>query len=60
MYEIMYGLLSWIWGIITGAQSLVSWLFTEINIAGYQVAPIYLVGVLLITAGVIRAIVGIV
>ena len=60
MTAIFEGLLTWIWGIITGAQTLVSWLFTEISIAGYNVAPIYLVGVALITAGVIRAIIGIV
>lgn len=60
MNEIFQGLLSWIWQIILGAQSLVSWLFTEQNILGFNVAPIYLVGVALITVGVIRAIIGVI
>ena len=60
MTEIFIGLLTWIWNMILGARELVGWLFTEISIGGLNVAPIYLVGVALITVGVIRAIVGII
>lgn len=59
MSEIMQGLFNWAWSLYEGAVSLAGWLFTPISILSWEVAPIYLVGAGLITAGVIRGIIGV-
>lgn len=51
---------NWAWSLFTGIQPLVNWLFTETEIAGYSVAPIYLIGggagAVILIAGILRAI----
>lgn len=51
---------AWAWGLLTGIQPLINWLFTPIPIIGYEVAPIYLIGggagAVILIAGIIRAI----
>ena len=50
----------WAWGLISGIQPLIEWLITPISIAGYNVAPIYLIGggtgAVILIAGIVRAI----
>lgn len=50
----------WAWGLISGIQPLINWLFTDIEILGYTVAPIYLIGggagAAVLIAGIVRAI----
>lgn len=51
---------TWAWDLITGIQPLIDWLFTPISIAGFDVAPIYLIGggagAVILIAGIVRAI----
>lgn len=51
---------SWAWGLISGIQPLIEWLFTDIEILGFSVAPIYLIGggagATVLIAGIVRAI----
>lgn len=57
---IMENFLKWAWELITGVGPLISWLFDTIEIAGYEVAPIYLIGgglgASVLIAGIVRAI----
>lgn len=50
----------WAWGLLTGIQPLINWLFTDIEVLGFNVAPIYLIGggagAAVLIAGIVRAI----
>lgn len=50
----------WSWELITGIEPLINWIITPIEIAGYTVAPIYLIGggagAVILIAGIVRAI----
>ena len=50
----------WAWDLIMGIQPLITWLITPISIAGFNVAPVYLIGggagAAILIAGIVRAI----
>ena len=60
MLEIWQSIGTWAWELITGIQPLITWLFTPMEILGYNVAPIYLIGggagAAILIAGIVRAI----
>lgn len=60
MIEMWQNIGAWAWGLITGIQPLIDWLFTPIEILSYEVAPIYLIGggagAVVFIAGIVRAI----
>lgn len=60
MVEFMQNFAKWGWDLITGIQPLIEWLFSPIEIAGLNVAPIYLIGggagAAVLIAGIVRAI----
>lgn len=74
MYEILRGVLNWLWGIMTGAQRLVEWLFLPLdenpsvlaeflsNLLSFigleHVAPIGLVGIGAGVGGAIALVIG--
>ena len=52
--------LKWAWDLIIGIGPLIEWLITPTSIAGYSIAPIYLIGggagAVILIAGIIRAV----
>lgn len=61
MTEIWVNFGAWAWSLITGIQPVVEWLFEPVEIiAGFEIAPIYLIGASMIIAGIVRAIIGII
>lgn len=60
MNELLQTFFQWAWGLISGVNTLWTWLTTPISILGYTIAPIWLVGATMITIGVVRAIIGLV
>lgn len=59
MIDVFTSFGSWAWQLVLGIQPLVEWLFTDTNILGLRVAPIYLISAGFLIAGIIRAIIGI-
>lgn len=60
MAQFFQDFFKWAWGLLTGIQPLINWLFTPISVIGYEVAPIYLIGggagAVILIAGIVRAI----
>lgn len=60
MVEFWQNFARWSWDLITGIQPLIEWLLTPTAIAGYNIAPIYLIGggagALILIAGIVRAV----
>lgn len=52
--------LKWAWDLIIGIAPLIEWLITPTTIAGYSIAPIYLIGggagAVILIAGIVRAV----
>lgn len=60
MNELLQTFFQWAWSLISGVNTLWTWLTTPISILSYTIAPIWLVGATMITLGVIRAIIGLI
>lgn len=60
MNELLQTFFKWAWSLISGVNTLWTWMTTPIEILGYTIAPIWLVGAAMITVGVVRAIIGII
>ena len=60
MGQLITNFFKWAWGLIEGIQILFVWLITPLptisELLGFDVAPIYLVGIGALTIGIIRAI----
>lgn len=60
MAQFWQDFLSWAWSLMTGISPLIEWLITPSSVAGYQIAPIYLIGggagAAVLIAGIVRAI----
>lgn len=60
MEQLLNTFFDWAWSLISGVNTLWSWLTTPITILSYTIAPIWLVGAGMITIGVVRAIIGLI